>query len=136
MSDINTTFLLQLDQLRSELTNATQDIINTKVSSDKIITDLKRENQLLLARNKQLQTGMEQRKSANATTRTDSNEKSPLEIDNEVEKILAHKNTKAGQKYLIRWKSYDSNEDSWEKANHLKCPKILNEYLRSINKKN
>lgn len=140
LAENNMTFSLQMDKLRFELTNAKDKIIHNKVSSDKIISDLKREIQLLLARNKQLQTGMEHRKSANTTTSTTTDTDSTMlkttENDYEVEKILAHKNTKAGQTYLIRWKGYGSDEDSWEKVANLNCPKILKEYLHSINKKN
>lgn len=133
MSENDTQFSLQMDQLRSQLIDAKQDIVSTKVSSDKIISDLKRENKFLLARNKQFQTGMEQRKSANATT--DPNIESPSENNYEVEEILDHKNTRAGRKFLIRWKGYDSDDDTWEKESNLKCPEILNKYLDSIKKK-
>lgn len=133
LSENDTQFSLQMDQLRSQLIDAKQDIVSTKVSSDKIISDLKRENKFLLARNKQFQTGMEQRKSANATT--DPNIESPSENNYEVEEILDHKNTRAGRKFLIRWKGYDSDDDTWEKESNLKCPEILNKYLDSIKKK-
>lgn len=126
---------LQLNHLRRELADAKNDIINIRASNDKIISDLKHENKFLLARNKQLQTGMEKRKSANATTKEEPNEKSSSENEYEVHKILDHKDTKAGRKYLIRWEGYDSDDDTWEMESNLKCPGILNKYLDSISEK-
>lgn len=130
-------FSSQMAQLQSKLTDAKQDIVNIKASNEKMISDLKSEKNVLLARNKQLQTGIEQQKSANITTGAgnDSTMKSPHENYYEVEKILAHKTVTAHRQYLIRWKGYDSDGDTWEKAADLECPKILNEYLSSIKKK-
>lgn len=138
LSENDVQFSLQMTQMQRELKDAKQSINNIKASNDKIISDLKREKSLLLARNKQLQTGMEQQqKSAINTAETARcfTMKSPSENYYEVEKILAHKTVRTHQQYLIRWKGYDSNEDTWEKASDLKCPKILNEYLDSIKKK-
>lgn len=137
LSENDARFSLQLNELRSELINAKHEIVAVKTSSGKIISDLKRENQVLLARNKQLQTGIHQRKSANINTEAASAMENSFAIDYEVEKIIAHKNTKAGRKYKIRWKGYDSDDDTWEKATNLNCPEILCEYLDTIgNKKN
>lgn len=125
-------FKSQMAQLRTELTDAKQENVNIKASNDKVMSDLKRENKLLIAQNKQLQTGMEQKKASNTTTKTDN---ASSEIFYEVEKILAHKHMKAHRQYLIRWKGYDSDGDTWEKGSDLDCPKILNKYLESIKKR-
>lgn len=121
-------FPSQISQLRSELTGAKQDIVKIKSSSDKIITDLKNQSKLLLARNKQLQVGIEKKKSAET-------DRSAHENDYEVEKILDHKTVQTHRQYLIRWKGYDSDDDTWEKASDLKCPKLLNGYLNALKKK-
>lgn len=125
-------FSSQMSQLRSELTDAKQDIVQIKSTNDKIISGLKNETKLLIARNKQLQAGMEQKKSATAT---DSATKSASENDYEVEQIIAHKTVRTHRQYLIRWKGYDSDDDTWEKASDLKCPKLLNAYLNALKEK-
>ena len=37
-----------------------------------------------------------------------------------IERIIDHKITKDGKKYLIRWKGYDKDEDTWEPADNIK----------------
>lgn len=51
----------------------------------------------------------------------------------EVQSILDHKITKKQRKYLVRWKGYDSDHDSWEDEANLNCPRILKPYLKSQN---
>lgn len=103
------------------------DISTTQQDNEKVIADLKRENQSLLARMKQYQTGLQQckdnEKHKNAPSETQDNEY-------EVEKILDHRDVTSRQ-YYIRWKGYDSDEDSWENVANLNCPKLLNQYNRS-----
>lgn len=53
----------------------------------------------------------------------------------EVEAILQHKKTDTGRQYLIHWKGYDSSYDTWESETNLKCPRIFNKYIRSIDSK-
>ena len=36
-----------------------------------------------------------------------------------IERIIDHKMTKDGKKYLIHWKGYDEDEDIWEPADHI-----------------
>lgn len=49
----------------------------------------------------------------------------------EVEAILNHKGRKGQRQYLIRWKNYSPNHDSWEKESNLNCDAILKEYLHA-----
>lgn len=52
-------------------------------------------------------------------------------VDNEyeVEDIIDHKILRGRISYLIRWKNYDSGEDTWEPESALpKIPKILSQY--------
>lgn len=50
----------------------------------------------------------------------------------EVENILDDKFEKGKHLYLVRWKHFDCNSDSWEKENNLKkSPEILAAYLLS-----
>lgn len=49
----------------------------------------------------------------------------------EVEQILNHKNKKSKRLFLVRWKGYGPNEDTWEPESNLCCPEILNAYLEN-----
>lgn len=53
----------------------------------------------------------------------------------EVEKILDHRSKKDGKIFLIRWKGYDSEDDTWEKEADLSCRQLLTQYFASIDKK-
>lgn len=46
----------------------------------------------------------------------------------EAERIVQHK--KEGEKilYLVRWRGYGSNDDTWEPEENLMCPSLLREY--------
>jgi len=46
-----------------------------------------------------------------------------------VEKVLAHRKTRTGYQYLVRWKGYTSAYDTWEPARNLtRCKELLNEF--------
>jgi len=52
----------------------------------------------------------------------------------EVARILEHRRDSSGNyQYLIRWRGFDQNEDSWEPHENLSCPSILNEYTSEHN---
>lgn len=121
----------QSDELKSELLKATRELREIKTSDEKIICDLRRENQLLLARVKQYQTGMQQCESSGRMKKQTQEQSQEYEV----EAILQHKESDKGRQYLIRWKGYDSSEDTWENETNLKCPRILNKYIRSIDSK-
>lgn len=53
--------------------------------------------------------------------------------DYEVEAIVGHKGKKGNRHFLIRWKGFLPEDDTWEKEANLNCPKILSEYLKSLN---
>ena len=38
------------------------------------------------------------------------------EIQNSIERITDHGTTKNGKQYLVRWKGYDEDENTWEPA--------------------
>ncbi len=51
------------------------------------------------------------------------------ELEWEVESIVAHRPAHRSHEYLIRWKGFTSDEDTWEPESHLtNCPNILNAY--------
>lgn len=55
----------------------------------------------------------------------------------EVEKILSHSVIKRGNKkelhFFVRWKDYDSSDDSWVRENNLDCDSILKQYKKKNN---
>ena len=46
----------------------------------------------------------------------------------EVEKIVDY--DRNSQRYLIKWKGYPSDENTWEPLTNLNCPKLLHQYHR------
>lgn len=91
---------------------------------------MNKKNRLLDARIKQLYTGSRQQKTA-----YESQNKTNKSLENvfEVEKIIHHKKKKDGMHFLVRWKFFSSNDDTWEHETNLMCPKILEEYKRKKN---
>lgn len=52
----------------------------------------------------------------------------------EVQQFLSHKMKNRKRFFLVRWKGYSSEHDSWEsEENIMNCPKILSEYLKVNN---
>ena len=50
----------------------------------------------------------------------------------EVEKILAHRTTRKGTEYLVKWLGYDHSENTWEQETNLtNCPRKLDQYHRT-----
>lgn len=60
--------------------------------------------------------------------RTSANE---IENEFEVEAILNHRGRKGQRQFLIRWKNYSSDDNSWEPESNLNCSDILQEYKKS-----
>lgn len=46
----------------------------------------------------------------------------------EVEAILGHRGPKRHRQYLIRWKGYSADDDSWEPRSHIDDGPLLQEY--------
>ena len=51
----------------------------------------------------------------------------------EVERLLQRKLEKGHIFYLVRWKGYGPEEDSWEPVRHLNCPEKIQEFRRDYN---
>lgn len=51
----------------------------------------------------------------------------------EVEMILDHKKVGNGPtKYLIKWKGYGEEENTWESKENISAPKLLTDYLKGV----
>lgn len=95
----------------------------------KSISDLISEKKVLMARVNQLQSGVLLNSSI-------LKEKPSNDDPNvfEVEKVLDDKMIGRTRHYLIRWKGFGPNDDTWEKAGNLHCPTILKDYMKSKKK--
>lgn len=51
----------------------------------------------------------------------------------EVADILEHKFIKSKRHFLVRWKSYGPEDDSWEPEINLQCPALLKKYIKRNN---
>lgn len=51
----------------------------------------------------------------------------------EVENIIDHKRVRSCLLFKVRWKGFDSAQDTWEKRKNLTCHEILSEYLERNN---
>ncbi len=58
----------------------------------------------------------------------------PQEETFEVKKIIDHNQTANGYEYLVQWKGYDSDEDSWVKGSDFDTLKPINLYWRKMKK--
>ncbi|XP_017776559.1 PREDICTED: chromodomain-helicase-DNA-binding protein 1 [Nicrophorus vespilloides] len=57
------------------------------------------------------------------------------ESDYEVEAIVNERRVRKSRQYLIRWKGYGSEHDTWEPETTLNCPEILQKYKEDKKKK-
>lgn len=48
----------------------------------------------------------------------------------EVEKLLNHKNVRKVRHFLVRWKGFGPQFDSWQKEVDLNCPDLLQAYIK------
>lgn len=91
--------------------------------------ELTRQNKILSAQLKQLKTGVSENrnKKTNEQIQQHDSDSSMDSDEYEVEKILKKK--KGKEVYLVRWKGFGSNFDTWErKENLIHCPKLLKEF--------
>lgn len=54
------------------------------------------------------------------------------EAEYEVEEIVAHKMQRNKILYRIRWKNYESGDDTWEPEETLSCPDLIKKYKGAV----
>lgn len=139
----------KIDSLASSLENDKK-ILSRKLSAaEKTIDEMQKEKAATLARSnvqkkeldslkarvKQLQFGVQQ----NSNNYREQEKEHPAKEEDfdesvlEVQKLLEHKTIKKERNFLVRWKGYDSSEDSWVPESRLNCSRILKLYLKSKN---
>lgn len=115
----------EISTLNTQLKTATFDLAKLKSDTDKTIADLRIENRTYQARLKQLQSSVMEQEKLNPST-SDSDSDSGYEVD----KLIGHKRKRDGMHYLVRWKNYSAEHDTWEPADNLDCPEILAKYKK------
>lgn len=127
--------------LQNNLETAKNDLKSKSVSLKSVesnIKELKKEKDTLNARLNQIQSSTSNtanRKrpntshSSNTATPTKKTKKDKANVY-EVEQLIDHKMKARKILYKVRWKSYDSDDDTWESESDLQCPDILKEYKK------
>lgn len=49
-----------------------------------------------------------------------------------MEKVIDSKKIKGKLHYLIRWKGYTAESDTWEPENTLSCPELINKFIDEV----
>lgn len=112
-------------------------LTETNVEHVKTIRYLKVDNQRLQAQNKQLQSQFN-RISYDANQKCEDGSNKPIGTKRkatnvyEVEKLVSHRTRNGSMQFLVRWKGYDADSDTWEREKNLNCPRLLKKYLQSL----
>lgn len=93
------------------------------LEKDARIIDLLTENGDLKAKIEDLESKV------NKSTR--SRRQSTIQRDYEVERLLDDKIVRGKRKFLVHWKNFGSEYDTWENEHNLNCPDILQGYWTS-----
>lgn len=119
-----------IEKLRQEVNNLKRDAEQEKDKNEKIIAELRNENQCLLNRIEQFV-----RDDAHHNTKEIKKMNSD-KISNtyEVEKILDDKVERKRKYYMVRWKGYGKESDTWEPKTNLSCARLIIDYEKSKQK--
>lgn len=98
-----------------------------KSNDKKLIDKLVLEKKQLTARVNQLQACS----SSNETHDDERAQSGEVNTEYEVDKLIADEEVGKIRYYLVRWKGFGRDDDTWEKGTNLSCPKIFEEYKKS-----
>lgn len=124
----------QIVVLQKENKNLIARISENKESIEKSVLH---ENKSLVAKINQLHRLSTSNVTPKAVDTTPSKE-SPLKNSTspksspiyEVEALLKHRGRGRIREFLVRWKGFESEDDTWEKEKNLSCPQILAKYKK------
>ncbi|XP_015589194.1 chromatin-associated protein swi6 [Cephus cinctus] len=72
--------------------------------------------------------GTKKRKKEDAKASTSKDQPSE-EKEYEVEKIVSYRTIKGRRQFLVRWKGYDEDSDTWEQEKDLNCSDLIEQFL-------
>lgn len=124
----------RIRNLELELTDIKQKFEKQNDEYEQKLSNVSHENQHLTARLKQLQTGLDTHQAATNQNLPKTDDKICEENDYEVEAILHDKMKGNVHFFLIRWKGFSAEYDTWERKSNLNCPSILKNYFKTKNK--
>lgn len=109
-----------------------------KLKSDKLLfeneSERPSESSIILKENRSLLAQVKQMKRDSIGSpiiiKSKSVHRNSIDVQFEVEKLLAHRGKKGLREFKVRWKNYGAKHDSWQKADSLNCPHVLNSYLK------
>lgn len=104
-----------------------------QIKFDKIkeeAANLMRENKMITGQLKQLQHGIVNQSVERDEEKT-SNDANDDDKVYDVDAIINHKGGQKNRQYLVRWKGYGSDDDTWEKESSLDC--VLCKYKKEKN---
>lgn len=109
---------IELEQIKK----VNKNLVAKYLSEEKNASILVHENSIIRAKIEQLH------RNSISSSKTISHEK-----QYEVESIVKHRRKNRLIQYLVRWKNYPPDEDTWQFESHLSCRKILNTYKKLKN---
>lgn len=116
----------RLSEVQAEFRDKSKDLekaIKRNEYQDKTIFDLKRENNLLVSQRKQLNAQLARSEHQNEKENSVDDDENVFEVESLLDdKVIAENH------YLVRWRGFDSNHDSWERESNLSCPSVLKKY--------
>lgn len=110
----------------SEMAKLKKKCEEEKTNDKKFIDKLILEKKQLTARVKQLQACS----SSNETHDDERAQSDGVNAVYEVDRLIADEKVGKVRYYLVRWKGFGRDDDTWEKETNLSCPKILEEYKK------
>lgn len=118
----NETLVQKTTAMRTKINDLKSHLSHNNTEHKNYVANLVHQNQLLLAQ-------LEQLKSVTAQNNGVSNV-SNQNNDGvyEVEQLLDDKIKRNVRYYLVRWKGYTADDDSWERESNLMCPELLKTY--------
>lgn len=119
------------EQNSSEQANQVMNENNLPVAAK--ISSLQKEKSVLEARLKQMVLGIEQNKRFRPQNEQQCVEEEETEENGfDIEEILDHRKKGSVHSFLVRWKGYGPEGDTWEPKSNLQCKncKIVNAYMK------
>lgn len=123
----------KVDSEQNSSVQANQEKNEKNLSAANKISLLQKQNSVLEARIKQMERGIHQNDGFQSRNEQECvEEKESEETGFDIEEILDHRKKGSTYSFLVRWKGYGPEGDTWEPKSNLQCKncKIVNSYLK------